>query len=58
MRKASIVVIIIFYPLLLILTAPVEFPLWVAYKRSGYDVPGYFKFLFDRMTKFKSYKKQ
>jgi hypothetical protein len=40
---------IILFPLVFIITLPIEFPLWKTYKSEGYNVPNYLKFFWNRV---------
>jgi len=39
---------ILLYPIVMIILSPIEYSVWRAYKQNGYNVPGYFKFLWIR----------
>jgi len=51
---------VILFPIAFIITLPIEYPLWKAYKDQYYDVPNYLKFFWHRcmMLKDISYKKR
>lgn len=53
------VLAITIFPVAFIITLPVEFPLWMEFKKQRYNVPSYFKFFWYRcmMLNDKSYKK-
>jgi len=48
---------IMFYPFYFLILIPIELPLWKEMKRQNYNVPNYFKFVYERIgPDFISYK--